>query len=88
MQKFKFESSNDKNVLGGLTCTVAPRHPARDSAGSHSTHPKLTNKPTKRLALQHELLAFSSSPGLRLFAAFVKLDQGFRMKLSPAWGVH
>ena len=53
-----------------------------------STHPKLANKPTKRLALQHELLAFSSFPELRLFAAFVKLDQGFRMKLSPALKTH
>ena len=48
---------------------------------------KKPNWPTNRLeslALQHELLAFSGCAGLRLFAAFLSLDQGFRMKRSPA----
>ncbi len=53
-----------------------------------STHAKLANKSQERPSLQHELLAFSSFPGLRLFAAFVKLDQGFRMKPSPALKTH
>ena len=41
---------------------------------------KKPNWPTNRLeslALQHELLAFSGCAGLRLFAAFVKLDQAY-----------
>ena len=50
--------------------------------------PKLPHKSQERPALQHELLAFSGFAGLRLFAAFVKLDQGFRMKLSPALKTH
>ena len=39
--------------------------------------PKLAHKSQERLALQHELLAFSGCAGLRLFAAFVKLDQAY-----------
>ena len=58
-------------------------------AHSHEyTHVKLANKSQERPSLQHELLAFSSFPGLRLFVGFVKLDQGFRMKLSPALKTH
>ena len=41
---------------------------------------KKRNWPTNRLeslALEHELLAFSGCAGLRLFAAFVKLDQAY-----------
>ena len=41
---------------------------------------KKPNWPTnrlERLALQHELLPFSGCAGLRLFAAFVKLDQAY-----------
>ena len=41
---------------------------------------KKPNWPTNRLeslALQHELLPFSGCAGLRLFAAFVKLDQAY-----------
>ena len=52
---------------------------------------KKPNWPTnrlERLALQHELLAFSGCAGLRLFASFLKLDQGFRIKRSPALKTH
>ena len=38
---------------------------------------KLTKNRLESLALQHELLAFSGFAGLRLFAAFVKLDQAY-----------
>ena len=38
---------------------------------------KLAKNRLERLALQHELLAFSGFAGLRLFAAFVKLDQAY-----------
>ena len=50
--------------------------------------PKLAHKSQERLALQHELLAFSGCAGLRLFASFLKLDQGFRIKRSPALKTH
>ena len=46
---------------------------------------KKPNWPTNRLeslALQHELFTFPGFAGLRLFASFLKLDQGFRMKAS------
>ena len=48
---------------------------------------KETKRPTNRLeslALEHELLAFSGCAGLRLFAAFVKLDQAYPPLKSPA----
>ena len=45
---------------------------------------KLTKNRQERLALQHELLAFSGCAGLRLFAAFVKLDQAYPPLKSPA----
>ena len=38
---------------------------------------KLTKNRLESLALQYELLAFSGFAGLRLFAAFVKLDQAY-----------
>ena len=38
---------------------------------------KLAKNRLESLALQHELLAFSGFAGLRLFAAFVKLDQAY-----------
>ena len=52
---------------------------------------KKPNWPTNRLerpSLQHELLPFSGCAGLRLFASFLKLDQGFRIKRSPALKTH
>ena len=39
--------------------------------------PKLANLPRERPDLQYELLPFSGCAGLRLFAAFVKLDQAY-----------
>ena len=38
---------------------------------------KLTKNRQERPSLQHKLLAFSGFAGLRLFAAFVKLDQAY-----------
>ena len=81
----------ERNFLIGESCALDCTLQLQCTRGRlipMSTHPKLTNKPTKRLALQHELLAFSGCPGLRLFASFLKLDQGFRMKLSPALKTH
>ena len=45
---------------------------------------KLAKNRLERPSLQHELLAFSGCAGLRLFAAFVKLDQAYPPLKSPA----
>ena len=46
--------------------------------------PKLAHKSQERLALQHELLAFSGCSGLRLFASFLKLDQAYPPLKAPS----
>ena len=52
---------------------------------------KKPNWPTNRQerpSLPHEPLAFSGCAGRRLFASFLKIDQGFRIKRSPALKTH
>ena len=70
-------------VLGKSTCALT-------HAGASfprvriAQETKLTKNRLESLALQHELLAFSGFAGLRLFAAFVKLDQAYPPLKSPA----
>ena len=76
-------------TLSRYRCT--PCAPPRGRLIPTSTHRQETKRPTNRLeslALQHELFTFSGFAGLRLFASFLKLDQGFRMKASPALKTH
>ena len=79
----------------GSELNYARSHTGTDSMGTNhagASFPqvriaKKPNWPTNRLerpSLQHELLAFSGCAGLRLFAAFVKLDQAYPPLKSPA----